>query len=165
MRSPKNSLRRHPLLASIALSLVVGALVVVLWPRDRVTRENFAKIRVGMSQLELYQLLGSPGYQVVEIGLVDRPDSYSINKSLSVEAKRQQGFRDYRRQHWTSPKLAISVISDLEGQVVCRYTGPGQKRDWMAFVRDRLFGWFRSRSPRTPGTKSRSVGVQAEFQK
>jgi hypothetical protein len=43
------------------------------------------------------------------------------------------------------------VISDLQGQVVCRYTGPGQKHDWFEYFRYRLFARFKARSPMTPG--------------
>jgi hypothetical protein len=75
-----------------------------------------------MSQAELHHLLGSPHYQVVEIGLVNGPKIYATNGWLSAEEKRRLGYREYRRQAWSSLELTIVAISDLQGWVVCRYT-------------------------------------------
>jgi hypothetical protein len=165
MRALENWVRPRLILAIIGLSLIIAVLVFVLWPRERVTRQNFGKIWVGMSQAELYQLLGSPHYQIVEIGIVDSPDSYSTNKHLSIEEKRLRGYRDYRRQHWASPKLTISVISDLKGEVVCRYTSQGHTSDWFELVGDRLFGSVRPRPPLVPRPNSGGVAVTKELRK
>jgi hypothetical protein len=44
------------------LAVVVAAGGVVLWPRaDRVTRENFDRIREGMTRTEVEAILGPPG--------------------------------------------------------------------------------------------------------
>jgi hypothetical protein len=55
--------RRRKLLAALAgLAVVVGAGVVVLWPRaERITRENYEAIRLGMTRAEVEAILGPPG--------------------------------------------------------------------------------------------------------
>jgi hypothetical protein len=135
-------LRSHPRLAA---ALFTGALVasflgllVLLWPPNPITRANFDRIRVGMSQAELYGLLGAPQYQTVESGLVEGPETYATNRDQSDEERRRRGFREYRRQQWTSSEVTIIVISEPQGRVVCRYSGDGQTRDWLAFLRSWL---------------------------
>jgi len=57
------ALRRWKLLVALAgLAVLVAAGVVALWPRpERITRENFDRIKVGMSRAEVYAILGPPG--------------------------------------------------------------------------------------------------------
>ena len=142
MRLPRNWFHPGPLLTLSSLAVVGAVLVLFLWSRERVTRQNFGKIRVGMSMAELHQVLGPPDYRVVQSGLVNGPESYSTNSFLSEEERRQRGFRDYQHLQWTSSDLTIVAISDAEGLVVCRYTGPGQKTDWIAFLQYWLTRWF-----------------------
>jgi hypothetical protein len=55
--------RRKPLVALAGLAVVVAAGVVVLWPRtapERITRENYDRIRNGMSRAEVEAILGPP---------------------------------------------------------------------------------------------------------
>jgi hypothetical protein len=59
-------MRRRTLRWVLALAGPAGVLVAagafVLWPRpDRVTRENFGLLRVGMSKPEVYAVIGPPG--------------------------------------------------------------------------------------------------------
>jgi hypothetical protein len=51
------------LLLTLAALVVIGlAEAVVLWPRpDRITAENFDRLRVGMTPAEVRAFLGSPG--------------------------------------------------------------------------------------------------------
>jgi hypothetical protein len=54
--------RRTLLVALAALAVVVAAGVVVLWPRaNRVTRENFDRLRLGMTRGEVVAVLGPAG--------------------------------------------------------------------------------------------------------
>jgi len=61
-------MRRRTLLVVLAgLAVVVAAGVVVLWPRpERITRENFERIKEGMSQAEVEEILGPPGDYTTE---------------------------------------------------------------------------------------------------
>jgi hypothetical protein len=59
-------MRRRKLLVALAvLAAVIAAGVVAVWlqpsPPSRVTRENFDLINAGMSQEEVYAILGPPG--------------------------------------------------------------------------------------------------------
>jgi hypothetical protein len=55
-------MRRRTLLVALAgLAVVVAAGAIVLLRRDRVTRQNFDRITVGMSRTEVESILGPPG--------------------------------------------------------------------------------------------------------
>jgi hypothetical protein len=82
-------LQRRKLLVALAVSAVVVAVgLFVLWPRtDRITRENYERIKEGMSRAEVESLLGAPGdyrtgpvgYQTAEYkAAVGRPPSISL---------------------------------------------------------------------------------------
>ena len=133
--------RARPRLVPVR-SFLAALLVVMLWPRERATRLDFAKIHPGMSQAELQQLLGMPEFDVLETGLVNDSENYSTNNHLTKEEKRERGFREYQHQQWSSPEISIVVISDLQGRAVCRYAGPGHGRAWIAFLRYWLRRWF-----------------------
>jgi hypothetical protein len=93
-----------------------------------------------MSQADLRELLGAPEFDCAELGLVEGPDDYIAYSSSNDEKLRQQGFRDYRRQHWTSSQISIVVVSDKQGQVVCRYTSHGEPWNWRVLLRY-LINW------------------------
>jgi hypothetical protein len=56
-------MRRRKLLVVLAgLAAMVAAGVVVLWPpQNRITQENFDRVREGMSRAEVEAILGPPG--------------------------------------------------------------------------------------------------------
>jgi hypothetical protein len=122
-------------LIAIVVAVVIAGLVLAVWPREVITKKNFARIQVGMTQSDLYDLLGAPQYQTVEIGLVNGPESYATNSHISAEEKHRRGFRQYRRDQWTSAECTISAISDAQGRVVCRYVSSGERAGWPAFFR------------------------------
>ncbi len=70
-------MRRHKwkLLAALAgLVVLAGAAAFALWP-DRITPENYARIRIGISQAEVEAILGPPGdYRTVLTQEPPRPD-------------------------------------------------------------------------------------------
>jgi hypothetical protein len=55
-------MRRRKLFGALAgLAILVAAGALVLWPRpDRITQENFDRIRAGMSRAEVEAVLGGP---------------------------------------------------------------------------------------------------------
>src|SRR6516165_6941322 len=76
-------MRRRKLLVVLAvLAVVVAAgVVVALWPsRERITQENFDRIREGMSRAEVEGILGSPGDYTT--GPLNDPDGIEIPLSL-----------------------------------------------------------------------------------
>jgi hypothetical protein len=142
MRVLRNVLGFRPLLASTTLALAVAAIFWIVWPRPSVTRANFARIRVGMSQAELYQIFGRPEYDAQSFGMVSGPDTFSTNDHQSTEERLRRGFLVYRFQQWSSPELSIIAISDLQGRVVCRYTAPGHEKGWFTFLQGWPLGWI-----------------------
>jgi len=142
MRSPRDWLRPGSLLALSVLAVGGGLLSLILLSPQAATRHNYSKVRLGMSQAELCRLLGTPAYQVTESGLVNGPESYSISPLMSEQERRQRGYQEYRRQQWSSSKVTIIAISDLQGRIVCRYTGPGHQRSWIQVLRYRFARWF-----------------------
>jgi hypothetical protein len=104
-------MRRRTLLAALAgLAVLVAAGVVVLWPRSssRITRENFDRIKVGMSLAEVETILGAPGDYTT--GPYDEfsPDLYS------------GGDLDWARAtkvDWWSDTSGVTVVFDVSGSV------------------------------------------------
>jgi hypothetical protein len=142
MRRTWDWLRSHPRLALLATAVAAVAVGFVWWPREAVTRANFQLIQVGMSQADLCDLLGRPDYDTVELGLVQGPETYTVNFSQSDDERHRRGFRNYRHQQWTASEITIVVISDPEGHVVCRYSSEGQGRRWFDSLRSWVSGLF-----------------------
>src|SRR5262245_57459436 len=104
-------MRRRTLLVVLAgLAVVVAIGVVVLWARaapERITRENYERIRVGMSRAEVYAVLGPPGdYSTGDEKLSDLPlpPCQPQLQALSLE-------------EWTSDRVRIGVYFDGTGNV------------------------------------------------
>jgi hypothetical protein len=134
----RNWVRSRPFLAFLAFAIVLAALVFALWPKQRITKANFDKIQAGMSQEELRQLLGTPYFDNVQLGLVIDPQTFAPPSGPPGELRRK-GYKEYRWQNWASSEISIGVVSDSEGQVVCRYSQPGQEWDWREFLRSLIF--------------------------
>jgi hypothetical protein len=144
----------------MTLATLIGAVVVLSFvarSSNPVSRANFRRIEVGMPQAEVCSLLGAPEYEVEELGLVYGPETYTVNFGQSDEERRRRGFRDYRRQQWTSPEISIIVISDSEGKVVCRYSGKGREPYWLALLRSWLSRW---RPPASVPVDQKKTGSQ-----
>ena len=139
MRLVWRALWSRPVLAFAALAIIVGAVILALWPKEKITAVNFAKIEVGMPQAELRGLLGPPEFDRVLFGLVEGRNTFTTNFYFSNEQLRQRGFRDYRFQQWTSSEISIVVVSDQEGQVVSRYSHEGRPWNWRMFLRRFIF--------------------------
>src|SRR5262245_23034627 len=137
-------MRRQTLLVVLAgLAVVVAAGAVVLWPRaDRITLENYDRIRDGMTRAEVEAILGPPGDQRTglgemflqegpgrplrlgagrlqegeECGTVWLPDPDDVAFTLSNWS------RDSHRGHlcasWMSDSLAMYIAIDDSGRVV-----------------------------------------------
>jgi hypothetical protein len=102
-------MRRRTLLVVLAGLAVVVAAGVVVWPRaNRVTRENYDRIRVGMSRAEVYAVLGPPGdYSTREAIPSELPDPPTLTyrwQAISLE-------------EWFGDRAAIEVYFDGAGNV------------------------------------------------
>jgi hypothetical protein len=120
--------------------LALGALV--LWPRpDRLTRENFERIKEGMSRAEAEAMLGGPpGYHAD--GPVGYPNGY-----LPADL---QGFPPgHTSETWLGDSGIVEVVFDPHGRVAWRQWSPSERDPetsriewlrWRAEVRWRR--WF-----------------------
>jgi hypothetical protein len=85
-------MRRRTLL--VALAVVVAAGVVVLWPRaNRVTQENYDRIRIGLSRPEVEEILGS--LAIIGLGLA-KPGTAQVKRGGNL-ARRPPGSPTTRR--------------------------------------------------------------------
>jgi hypothetical protein len=142
MRSIQRWVSTHLRATAAGVVSVVGAALFVAWPTNPITQANFVRIQIGTSEAELRHLLGPPDFQLIESGLIDGPETYVTNRDQSDDERRRRGFRDYRREQWTSAEVEIVVISDMEGRVVCKYSGPGQRTGWFTRLRLWLSRWL-----------------------
>jgi hypothetical protein len=113
-------MRRRKLLVVLAGLVVMATVgVVVLWPRsERITRENYDRIRVGMSRAEVYAVLGPPGDyatgDATATDLLGPPRLADLRQAISIEK-------------WFGDRAAIGVFFDGAGNVAygeCRLLKP-----------------------------------------
>jgi hypothetical protein len=100
--------RRKPLAALVALGLA-GVAGFVLWPRPSATRENYDRIKAGMSRAEVEAIFGPPGDYRTTITFheMDRQDPFGLG--LPGESE-----RDY----WMTDEVRIRISFDSSGRVV-----------------------------------------------
>ena len=107
-------MRRRKLLVVLAgLAVLVAAGAVVLWPEppSRITRENFDRVREGMTQAEVEAILGPPGDYRTRLG--------DTNYDFAEE-----GWRTDRDEYdptiatWRRPISGGSVIADWVGDTI-----------------------------------------------
>ena len=105
-------MRRRTVLVVLggALAVVVAVGVVVLWPRpERITQENYDRIRVGMSRAEVYAVLGPPGdYSTGDAKASDLPGPPMLTEDLRQAISLEEWFGD---------RAAIGVYFDGAGNV------------------------------------------------
>jgi hypothetical protein len=82
----------------------MAGVVILLLPRERVTRANFEKIQLGLSQDDLLGLLGP-----------------AVETRLSGKTLLEEGDHDCTLRRWNSAKMTIIVIADAAGRVVDRF--------------------------------------------
>jgi hypothetical protein len=106
-------MRRRTLLVVLAgLAMVVAAGAVVFWPRpELITPENFERIRVGMSQVEVEAILGGP------------PGDYTtgeIDRDHEQHGGQLSNLHDgwiARGEVWEGNRIEIAVKFDESGNV------------------------------------------------
>jgi hypothetical protein len=95
--------RRRLLLVAVvstAVVLVVGLTAWLLWPRTAITRENAARIQVGMTVAEVEEILGGPARD-------ETPKRPLVVKIQNVHPDRE----------WNSDQVSIWLHLDAEGRV------------------------------------------------
>jgi hypothetical protein len=115
---------RKPLLAGVAVFLVlVGILVTLLMPRpSKVTRENYERIKMGMSPANVEQILGGPpgDYSTVP---TDYPGG-GMDIVVDIEelkAAHKSGLDQAGR--WSGDEGNV-LVCYLDGKAVCKSFTP-----------------------------------------
>ena len=75
---------------------------------------------------DVEKILGPHRYDYTEYGTIGKTGAYVTNNSLSDQEKLDRGYQLYRRLHWISPEITITVIIDVNGRVATRYRSDGQ---------------------------------------
>src|SRR5262249_56779776 len=100
--------RKLKWLAVVLVVLLVGfGTALYLWPRDRITAESWQKIRIGMTEDEVAEILGGPGMRREEdIAENDRLEKelgrppFEIEDTLLEEAGKRLHVCGNRLQIW-----------------------------------------------------------------
>jgi hypothetical protein len=110
-----------------ALTVVIAAGVVVLWPQteSRMTVENFRRIREGMTLAEASAILGPPGdYSTLDTAsppILSDGDAYASLGDGTVESVDQEW--------WTNDTADAFVGLDKSGRIVSGSVYPRQTID------------------------------------
>ena len=115
--------RLHGYISLVLLACVVtAAIVVLLLPRERVTRANFEKIEIGMSVADVETLLGPPDFEWYD-AIVPKPRTLD-----SGPHGREQDYEQSTGQGWNSAEITILVTADANGRIVRRDSADGRRR-------------------------------------
>jgi hypothetical protein len=115
--------KRKWLAIVLAVSLLGLGTALLLWPRDRITAESWQKIRIGMTEEEVAELLGRPGmsfeeelleYVQLEKELGRRPFEFEDPKLEEPEIKL---FDLDRVRIWNGRRGSIMLELDQDNHV------------------------------------------------
>jgi hypothetical protein len=141
--------RKLKWLAVVLAVLLLGfGTALFLWPRNRITAESWQKIRIGMTEEEVVEILGRPGMTYEEAGAeYDR-----LEKELgkppfeledpSLEEPESKLVVEERTKRWTGRRGIILIDLDQDNHVRWkRFHGVRWTNDGILDrLRDRL-GW------------------------
>jgi hypothetical protein len=111
--------RRLVLIGLVAVLVLIG--LGLLWPATAITRENAARIQVGMTLAEVEALLGGPDRidttAPVEPDAVDdqeaaRPEAVQFQLTLTRLGKSRRAQIGSSLRTWGSDRIAIFVVFD-----------------------------------------------------
>jgi hypothetical protein len=131
----------------LAVSLLGFGTALLLWPRDRITAESWQKIRIGMTEEEVAEILGGPGMSREEAAAeyfrlekeLGRPP-YEIQDPRLEEPEVPENVDGDTARIWTGRRGSIMIELTLDDHVgwkhfqVVRWTNGGfldRLRDWL----------------------------------
>jgi hypothetical protein len=132
----------------LAVSLLGFGTALLLWPRDRITAESWQKIRIGMTEDEVMEILGGPGmtrkearaqYDQLEKELGRPPFEHEDLLFEEPNGKWESAVWD-RVKIWTGRRGFIAIEFDRDNHVSwrvfqgLRWTNGGildRLRDWL----------------------------------
>jgi hypothetical protein len=124
----------------LAVLLLGFATALFLWPRDRITAESWKQIRVGMSEKEVENILGSSG-----LSWDDKQDAIAKNTGnhiINGVSLSEPNLRSYERcywKFWLGRRGIISIAFDQQHVVQKEFTGwrptnpMDRLRDWLGW--------------------------------
>jgi hypothetical protein len=114
--------KRKLLVVLAALAVVVAAGAVVLWPRpERVTKENYDRIRAGMTRAEVEAILGPPGDYRTGHGEMDYGGTWLSDPGPGFALRTSWGPGEstkYLRADWMGDSFGIVILIGQSGSVV-----------------------------------------------
>ena len=120
----------------VAVSLLGFGTALFLWPRDRITAESYAKIRLGMKEKEVEKILGGPAISSKEFS--DRWKAWG--KPLTIERVTSEGEVSGLSKKWWDRRGIMEINFDQGGRVVGKWFLDGQFGE-STFI-DRLRDWL-----------------------
>jgi hypothetical protein len=140
--------RKLKWIAVVLFVLLLGfGTVLFLWPRDRITVESWQKIRIGMTEEEVAEILGGPGmtneegfaqYVALEKELGRPP--FECEDPRMEEPKVWPHHLVTGSRIWTGRRGIIFIELDQENRVCCKEFQGGR---WInGGVLDRLRDWL-----------------------
>ena len=128
----------------LAVSLLGFGAALLLWPRDRITADSWQKIRIGMTEDELAEILGGPGMSYAEAGAEHDRLEKELGRPpfelepLSLEEPEGKGFVEAKV--WTGRRGMILIELDQDNHVLWKRFQEGR---WInASILDRLRDWL-----------------------
>jgi hypothetical protein len=131
----------------LAVSLLGFGTALLLWPRDRITAESWQKIRIGMTEDEVAEILGGQGmsyeeywaqYDRREKELGRRP--FEIEELGMEEPEARRHFVQDRVKVWTGRRGSIAIELDQDNHVCWKHF---QGYRWInGGILDRLRDWL-----------------------
>src|SRR6516165_6069335 len=131
----------------LAVSLLGFGTALLLWPRDRITAESWQKIRIGMTEGEVAEILGGPGMShETFLAQYDRLEKELGRSPCEFERPQLEEPEDWvfvvwdRARIWTGRRGIIEIELDQDNKVCwMRFKGLRWKN---ADVIDRLRDWL-----------------------
>jgi hypothetical protein len=134
----------------LAVSLLGFGTALLLWPRDRITAESWQKIRIGMTEEEVVEILGEPGLTWDEYQAREMEDAEGGRFLMPGEVLEEPigGFLPdalHKTRVWRGRRGELGVQFDHGGRVRHKYLKGGQRirgadpsffgrlRDWLGW--------------------------------
>ena len=129
----------------LAVSLLGFGTALLLWPRDRITAESWQKIRIGMTEEEVAEILGNPGiseeeFQAKDVRLEKILGRLEI-EDLTLEEPEARGDLVWNKVRiWTGRRGRILIDLDEHNHVCWKRFEPVRWID--RSILDRLRDWL-----------------------
>jgi hypothetical protein len=132
----------------LAVSLLGFGTALLLWPRDRITVESWQKIRIGMTEEEVAEILGGPSMTFKAVLAENDRLKKELGRApfefedLTLEEPADKGFSvDWDRvKVWSGRRGRIAIELDQDNHVGWKDFEGGR---WInGGIIDRLRGWL-----------------------